>query len=529
VATTKDFQTIEEKHLVTRFNSKAMGLFPERINGKMAAVLTVDTDNPPAKIALAFFDEEKDIWSEEYWDNWRLSLETFRLPLRREAEDHVEVGAAPVKTAAGWLLVYSYIRGYFSSHKIFGIEAVLLDEDNPLRIIGKTKEPLLVPQEEYELYGKVPHVIFPSGALVQEEDLNIYYGAADTRCCLAKVNIDTLTEQMKRYGKGIVYVGEKKKVRLKREEENPIIEPKYDHDWESKYTFNPGAIYDGEKVHILYRAMGKDDTSVIGYASSKDGVHLDERLDEPIYTPRKEFEKKLKPGFSGCEDARIIELDKRYYITYTAFNGRDRWRIALSSIKTKDFKQKKWNWEEPKLISPPGVGDKDSSLFPEKFNGRYAIFHRIEPCIWLDFEDDLKFGKDDWVEGQIIMQPRTDKWDNKKIGIGGQPIKTEEGWLLIYHGVTNQDDNYRMGAALLKLDDPTKVIARLDYPILEPRAVYEHRGYRPGTVFGCGNVVIDEEVYVYYGAADQFVGVARVGLQELLKELKKYRVGRFIS
>lgn len=131
LAISRDLKTIHEKHLVTSFNAKAMALFPEKINGKMWAVLTVNTDKPPAKICLANFNQESDMWSEDYWNKWYKNFEKSALPLQRRPEDHIEVGAVPIKTKYGWLLFYSYIRNYFSPKRVFSIEAVLLDLKKP--------------------------------------------------------------------------------------------------------------------------------------------------------------------------------------------------------------------------------------------------------------------------------------------------------------------------------------------------------------------------------------------------------------
>lgn len=196
VAVTKNFKTIEEKHLVTPFNSKAMALFPERIKGKIVGILTANTDIPPAKIAIAIFDRESDIWSREYWKHWYSTLHTHVIHLMRTSNDHVEVGAPPVKTKYGWLLVYCYIKNYLSSPRTFGIEAVLLDSEYPSKVIGRIKEPLLVPETYYELYGNVPNVIFPSGAVLHDDNVFIYYGAADTTCCLAICDLKKLIKQM---------------------------------------------------------------------------------------------------------------------------------------------------------------------------------------------------------------------------------------------------------------------------------------------------------------------------------------------
>ena len=108
---------------------------------------------------------------------------------------------------------------------------------------------------------------------------------------------------------------------IKRFEGNPIISPLLEHPWESKATFNPAAIYEGGKVHIVYRAMSEDSTSVLGYASSKDGFFIDERRDEPIYVPRVEFEKKSRIENSGCEDPKITRIGDRFYMCYTAYDA----------------------------------------------------------------------------------------------------------------------------------------------------------------------------------------------------------------
>src|SRR5260221_4241975 len=188
IAVTSDFQTFE-KHPVTTFNSKAMGLFPETINGKMAALLTLNTDLPPAKIALAVFDRPEDMWSQEYWTQWYDNANEQIIHLLRDVRDQVELGAPPIKTDNGWLVLYSYIKNYMSNDKIFGIEAVLLDILDPRKVIGRTTLPLLTPEEKYELEGIVPKVIFPSGAVVKEDRLYVYYGAAATKGALASMNL----------------------------------------------------------------------------------------------------------------------------------------------------------------------------------------------------------------------------------------------------------------------------------------------------------------------------------------------------
>ena len=518
VAITKDFKNIEAKHQVTHFNSKAMALFPEKVGGKLTAVLTANTDKPPAKIAIAQFEKEEDIWSKSYWESWLGEVDTHTVSLQRDDKDHVEVGAAPVKTEKGWLLIYCYIKNFLQPPSTFGIEAVLLDLENPTKIIGRTNEPLLVPQEEYELYGKSNNVIFPSGALVMGEKLYIYYGAADTTCCLATLNINELLDEMLglKKEKKEKYL---KKVKLERFKGNPIITPNPNNRWESQHIFNPAAIYEGGRVHLLYRAMDDKSVSSLGYASSPDGVQMDERLDKPVYVAREGFEKSKKLGYSGCEDPRLTKMEDKLYMCYTAYDGTDVTKAALTSISIADFLQKNWNWEKPVVMSDPGRSDKNTALLCEKIGGNYVFFHRVGGCIWLDYVEDLNFGKDRWLGGKLMLAPRATMWDSKKIGIAAPPIKTPQGWLMIYHGLSSFDDKYRLSAALLDLNKPEKVISQLEYPILEPEAEYENRGLRPGTVFSCGAVLIGEELFVYYGAADQVVGVATTRLDNLLKAL----------
>jgi len=167
LAISKDLKNIQEKYLVTPFNAKAMALFPEKINGQITAILTVHTDQPPAKICLASFNKESDIWSEKFWNEWYKNFEKYALPLQRNKEDHIEVGAPPLKTKYGWLIFYSYIRNYFSPDRLFGIEAILLDLKNPSKILARTEYPILTAEEYYEKIGFVPNVVFPSGAFIR--------------------------------------------------------------------------------------------------------------------------------------------------------------------------------------------------------------------------------------------------------------------------------------------------------------------------------------------------------------------------
>jgi len=131
---------------------------------------------------------------------------------------------------------------------------------------------------------------------------------------------------------------------------------------------------------------------------------------------------------------------------------------------------------------------------------------------------DFKDGR--WIQGNILFEPNPNKWYSEKVGITGTPIRTTQGWLLIFHGLSKDDLKYRLGAMLLDIDDPLKIKNLLDYPILEPETNYEMSGFRPGTVFSCGYVILKDQLLVYYGAGDTTVAVARIKLEDLLTALK---------
>jgi predicted GH43/DUF377 family glycosyl hydrolase len=513
VAITRDLKTIDEKHLVTPFNAKAMALFPERINGKIAALVTVNTDKPPSRICLAFFDHIEEVWSETYWKEWYEHLDDHVLDIEHNEKDQIELGSAPLKTDAGWLIFYSYIYNYFSPPATFGIQAVLLNLYDPKNIVGEVKRPFIVPEEEYEFYGRVPRVVFPSGALIRKKLVYLYYGATDTVACVATMNLSDLLEELK-----LVAARQ-----LQRFEKNPIIEPIAEHPWESQATFNPAAVYEGGKVRIFYRAMSGDNTSTIGYASSADGVDIEKRLPEPVYVPREDFEQKLVPnGNSGCEDPRISKIGNMLYMCYTAFNGNGPPRVAFTSLGVQDMLDHKWNWTKPILISPPGLDDKDAAIFPKKIGGKYWFLHRLGSDIWIDSVADLNFdGKEKFLGGKILMRPRDTAWDSKRIGISGPPIETKEGWLLLYHGISKRTGHYNVRAALLDAKNPEKILYRTHDTLLEPKMPYEKEGIVNNVVFPCGAVVIRDQLFVYYGGADKVTCVATIDIKALVNGLVK--------
>ncbi len=513
VAISDDLKIIKEKHLVTPFNAKAMALFPEKINNQYVAVLTVNTDQPPAHIAIAKFDRKEQIWDSNFWHNWYLNLEDHILPLPRFNTDHVEVGAVPVKTNEGWVLIYSHIQNYLQPEKrIFGIEAVLLDLVNPQKIIGRTNKLLLKPALKYELEGMIKNVIFPSGAVIVDDEFKIYYGAADTVGAEASVKLDVFLSLLKNSDT-------KEILKFNKFRDNPILTPHEDQPWQAQAVFNSAALYEDGQFYLLFRAMSWDNTSTIGCAISNDGFSFTQ-LSQPIYVPRMDFENKSRPNaFSGCEDPRLTKFGNRIYMFYTAYDGHHPPRVALTSIVESDFLAHNWLWEEPILISNPQVDNKNACLFPEKINDKFVILHRTAGReIAIDFVNELSDLRQENIllEKEVAISPNPDGWDSAKIGIAGPPIKTKKGWLLIYHGVSKFDKNYRLGYMILDLKDPFHVLYRSTYPILEPQLEFEKKGIVDNVVFSCGAIEKDGLVYLYYGGADKVMCVATMELEKLL-------------
>ncbi|MES2023237.1 MAG: hypothetical protein V4439_00990 [Patescibacteria group bacterium] len=516
VALSRDLKTVYEKHFVTPFNAKAMTLFPERVNGKVTVIFSAHTDSPPAKMVIAQVNKIEELWDNKFWEKWEEKIDEHTIDPRRNEYDHVEVGATPIKTKHGWLLIYSHIQNYFRSpenlDRIFGVSALLLDLNDPKKIIGRTRGPLLVPQETYELSGDIPDVIFPSGTLIEKDTLTIYYGAADTTVCSARVNLTDLISSMS--------LEHSDKWHFLRAKENPIIIPKIEHSWEAQGTLNPAAILLKGKTHILYRAFSSDNTSNIGYAVSDDGINITERLAEPIYVPREDFEsKKINNGYSGCEDPRLTKIGKNIYMCYTAFDSVGPPRVAITSITEKDFLARNWKWEKPFLITPEGFDDKDTCLFPDKFKQGYFILHRVGDEICGDYLKSLDFKSEIIRKCIHVLGPRRNAWDSAKVGITAPPIKTKYGWLLLYHGVSKSHGTYRVGAVLLDLKDPAIVLSRSTDPIFEPEMEYEKVGFVKNVVFPCGMTEKNGILYIYYGGADKVVGVATMDLNIILKAL----------
>jgi len=508
---------LNEKHLVTPFNAKAATLFPERIDGDAVLLVTAHTDwtheHPRPTIGIARSKNIEDFWNPSFWEEWHAHLEEHALPdVRRADTEHMEVAATPLRVPEGWLLVYSHIQDYYDEHRrIFGVEALLLDANDPRKLIGCTAYPFMVPEESYERYGIVANVVFPSGASLDGDTLHVYYGAADTSCATATLSVSQLIESMS---------ADSRKNFGTRAEGNPILEPIPEHSWESRAVFNAAAIDHSGSVHLLYRAMGADSTSTMGYARLEDGIHVSERLDVPAYVPREPFEAKggSPDGNSGCEDPRLTLLDDTLTVCYTAYDGKVSVRGAISTIPIQDFVEKKFkNWTTPKLITPENVPDKDVCIFPERIDGKVVVLHRLDPDICIEAFDSIEDIRT--IDRSFeIMGPRPGMWDGHKIGAGAAPIRVPEGWLFIYHGIAPDKKTYRLGAALLDASGE-RVLSRMVAPILEPVEEWEKHGQIGDVVFTCGIVRRDDTLFVYYGGADSRLGVTTYSVSDLMKRL----------
>ncbi|MEK7146931.1 MAG: hypothetical protein AAB772_01605, partial [Patescibacteria group bacterium] len=176
----------------------------------------------------------------------------------------------------------------------------------------------------------------------------------------------------------------------------------------------------------------------------------------------------------------------------------------------------------PQLLSPPGETHKNWVIFPEKINGKYAILHSISPEVLIAYFDELKFKPGQYIQSSHNGIYRKNSWDSWMRGAGPPPIKTKYGWLLFYHAIDKRDPGkYKVGAMLLDLNDPTKVICRLKEPVLEPYETYENSGFKSGVIYASGAVVKDGMLFLYYGAADSYVCVAYADFDEFVESIKK--------
>jgi len=359
---------------------------------------------------------------------------------------------------------------------------------------------------------------------------------------------------------------------LLRHDNNPILSPDAASYWQSEGTFNPAALMDSDgNVHVLYRTVGGDGVSRLGYMMSQNGMDDWERLAYPVYESdvldysRAGVDHNFDPGqntsgggWIGCEDPRLTIVGDTVYMLYVAFGGWDSIRIAYSTQSLSDFRMRRFNWSRSKYLSPPGQTNKNWVLFPEKINGKFALLYNIWPKIsihYVDRLDDLEYksltaGKswnrgafpgmpDSWIlheqgtAGERWVDPEqldtntwgnSERWDTWMRGVGPSPMKTELGWLVIYHAMDKTDPHrYKIGVMILDYSNPEKVLYKAPVPLLSPDEHYEN-DYKNGVLFACGAVIRDGTLLVYYGGGDKHVCVAQASMGDLLKWMKEYPI-----
>lgn len=325
---------------------------------------------------------------------------------------------------------------------------------------------------------------------------------------------------------------------LIREDENPIIRPG-GANFEAGGVLNPGAIEHEGKIHLFYRAIGADGVSRIGYASSENGKQF-KQLPYPVFALTGEssddavmrantmanHEALVASGGSwgGIEDPRAVVIDDRLYLTFSAFGGWDSLRMGLTSLALDDLRANKWRWTPPVYLSPKGQVHKNWVLFPEKIRGKFAVLHSLHSGsrdrVLIDYVDDLNQEPVEDIDSPYLPAKDPNAWDSTLRGAGPPPIKTPRGWLLLYHAIDHREPSrYKIGALLLDLVDPTKIIARSKAPVLAPDASYENEGAKSGVVYACGAVARGDELTVYYGGADSVICAARHSITKLLSGL----------
>ena len=337
-------------------------------------------------------------------------------------------------------------------------------------------------------------------------------------------------------------------------EKHGIILSPTDREFENNGVLNPGVFQDGNTIHLLYRAVQNGNYSTIGYAKTEGPYQIIERHNKPIINRDFDYES------HGVEDARIVKIDDTFYITYTAYDGVNAMGALATSKDLITFEKHgiitpKVNYEEyeryvlccgnklnPKyhhyyrLFAQIGLvsdefrllRDKDVVLFPKKINGKFAMLHRIWPGIQIAYFDHWEDLTADYWENHlenltehIIMDPEG-VFEVNYIGAGGPPIETEDGWLIIYHGVqeTITGKTYHAKAALLNIDNPKIELSRLPYPIFSPTKLWELEGAVNNVVFPSGHAIFGNDLYIYYGVADSSIAVAKLDIEELLLELR---------
>ncbi|MCC6371827.1 MAG: pesticidal protein Cry7Aa [Bacteroidia bacterium] len=323
-------------------------------------------------------------------------------------------------------------------------------------------------------------------------------------------------------------------------------------DFENEGVLNPGIIQVGDIIHMFYRAVSLGNYSSIGYCRLSGPLIIDKRDQKPVLFAEFDYE------LHGVEDPRIVKIDDLYYLSYTAYDGVN----ALGALATSTDLI---HWNKQGIIVPQitydefsaftaskGIinekysrynnyqgfaedakeriflWDKNLIFFPRRINGKLYFLHRVKPDIQIvvGITELSELTHTFWqnyfanINDFIVMSPKYPH-EISYVGGGCPPIETAHGWLFIYHGVYDSAKGYvyTACAALLDLANPNKEIARLPYPLFKPDKNWELRGEVNNVCFPTGTALINDRLYIYYGAADERIAVASLNLTELLNEL----------
>lgn len=295
---------------------------------------------------------------------------------------------------------------------------------------------------------------------------------------------------------------------LIRHKRNPVLTPA-NLPYHADAVLNPGVAEMDDEVVLLLRIEDRRGISEIRTARSANGVDNWRIADKPL----------LEPDLAdypfeewGCEDARATKVgDREWIIAYTAYS---RYGPAVALARTTDFETA----ERLGIVMPPT--NKDAAVFPGEFKGLRIMLHRPvtggQEHIW---HACAQGSWERWGKPAVLLPERGGPWwDGLRVGVGTPPMLTDQGWLLIYHGVKEMGARpiYRLGVALVDRDDPRKVLARSAQWVFSPEADYEQRGLIPNIVYTCGALRRDDEVWLYYGAADTVIGLATGKVRDLL-------------
>lgn len=302
-------------------------------------------------------------------------------------------------------------------------------------------------------------------------------------------------------------------MKLTRYSRDPVLRPVPEHKWEQAAVFNAAAVFEDGKYHMIYRATDigghesfGDYINNLGYAWSKNIVDW-QRLPDPIL--RNDVPQELR----GPEDPRIVKIEGHFYMTYTGFGGRfpGDYRICLAI--SDDLK----HWERQGVVLDEE--NKNSAFFPQKFGDDYLLLHRRGVDIWMAKTQDFKT----YTDHTSIMAPIPGGWESRKIGIAGPPVPHEKGWLLIYHAV-DEKFQYRLGAALLDRDNPSRVLARYDQPLISSEEEWERQGPVPNVIFSCATIERDDRYDIIYAGADSMIGSAFILKSDVVFEKEHWLV-----